>query len=1405
MKTLIKLSIILLVLQTANLSFAQERVLPQSKSMKWGMIQKSQTNQSTKDLTFFDNFESYDDFALQFGGWTLINVDQHIPWGLGVGWPHEGVSIAATIMNPHQTNPPIDVDVPAYSGNKFMASISAQGEVNDKWMITPKITPGVGQELTFWGKALQKTENCYIYVSTTGTDPSDFTILDDGWVSFYPEETTYNKHYCDLSAYAGQNIYIGFHNESYNSWIMSIDDVKVDDIPATPQPMLNVEALGGSLYVGYSATSQGLRIYNNGAGTLDIIGVTNLSGTPFSATINPEYAPPLQHGQYLEFMVTYAPVEVGYAEADYIISTNYGEVTLHLEGEGLAAPRYSFEDGALPLGWYAYNIDMNFDEWQPVNWPGRAHSGNWSVSVNSNEHAQMNDWLVSAKCIPTVEDHIFGFWALAATNAPVDFEVVISTQTNDNLDFTNLLGSEQGFGSGYYEYFEYDLSAYMGQEIYIALKDVTHPMQFGWYVDDIYIPAMGIPVDVGANEFFGVQTAQLNEPGPFDIVVENHGLETANNVSVKFFGIPETGSEPQLLLEDTFDEGIPGDETMVLHMDVTFPEVGQWIVYYETTMDGDGDTGNNRLASYLHIPVDVVGPPIFIGQLSPTVNDTSTNSIPMACMFYESFSQMIYFSEEVGRPGRIDSISYLTEAFGTKTYADVRIMMAETDKESFEDLLWISYKDLTQVYNGSFTMKQGVNEATIVFDEPFYYTGRNILIQFFKSELNPVHPDYGFQFCLSSPTHKGYRSASSMTNQIDPQNPLPISAGGFITRETVATTFFVNVEDMGNISGAVIYENGNSAEGAIVKYTNVNNPDFFYSIETDQDGNYAFNGVHAGAYYFEVDKTGYYPVIEEVVLNINEQKELNFTLINLPLIQISGRFVSSINPNEALPGTVAIFRYNEISYEVTADANGEFTINNVFGAISIDLEASYTGPIGEFALLKTSLALNETNTDLGDITIFEMAYPAASVLATLVNESEVDITWHAPNSLIEFRHDDGEAVGDVGFAWSEVLMGNVFQGSATVNSIKWFATDALIPANVDVYVLRLAADGKPTYTDPYYIGTMDCVPGWNESAFPEPLNIEDGFFVGVGSVAEYIGVGIDDGVDEPYEFTSGLSYMQFYYKQGDDEWWDFYSEGYLGNIMIRAIGSPGKKEATGPEELGSYNVYRLKSKYKNQKSDLWETVAMGLSNPATTDNNWPPANGTWVYAVEAEYSNGVLSVPAFSNTLVSNAVANADATLSDLTIDGNTISGFNPLVFHYDVILPNGTYILPDVLGTPGYIYASVYQNNALFIPGTTSIVVTAEDGITVNTYTVSFQLAVGIKDASQIVVSVYPNPSSGLFHIEAQNMEVIRVFDIRGRIIESIHLKADQFGLNLNVPAGLYYLQINTSKGSKTQKIVVQ
>ena len=81
-----------------------------------------------------------------------------------------------------------------------------------------------------------------------------------------------------------------------------------------------------------------------------------------------------------------------------------------------------------------------------------------------------------------------------------------------------------------------------------------------------------------------------------------------------------------------------------------------------------------------------------------------------------------------------------------------------------------------------------------------------------------------------------------------------------------------------------------------------------------------------------------------------------------------------------------------------------------------------------------------------------------------------------------------------------------------------------------------------------------------------------------------------------------------------------------------------------------------------------------------------------------------------------------DIRLQNLLVDGNPIPGFHPAVVHYEVILPSAAVNPPLIIANAQLASSSVVITQATAIPGTATIAVTSEDGLTTRTYSVLFR-----------------------------------------------------------------------------------
>lgn len=167
---------------------------------------------------------------------------------------------------------------------------------------------------------------------------------------------------------------------------------------------------------------------------------------------------------------------------------------------------------------------------------------------------------------------------------------------------------------------------------------------------------------------------------------------------------------------------------------------------------------------------------------------------------------------------------------------------------------------------------------------------------------------------------------------------------------------------------------------------------------------------------------------------------------------------------------------------------------------------------------------------------------------------------------------------------------------------------------------------------------------------------------------------------------------------------------------------------------------------------------------------------------------------------VTKNVPGTDATLSDLTVAGGTIEGFDPGVFDYEVFLPEGITEVPEVGATPADDSASVDITPATSLSGeeadrTTTILITAEDGTTTQVYTVLFTVVTtGVQPAFGNALKVYPVPANNQLIISGLKQVPVDIFilDVTGRVVKQMTSTGKKSQLDISgLNPGHYFIKV--------------
>ena len=187
-------------------------------------------------------------------GWTQIdaNNDNYV-WEHSsnpVSYHNSGVNLAGTGHN--------GSDGYVLSGS--YSNASGQAITPDNWLITPSITLNGAATLSFWvcsQDASYSAEHYGVYISTTdNTNTSAFTLLQEWTIGQSREQTAWENHTVNLSAYNGETVYIAFRHFNCNDeFILNLDDVTITVLTNDPTIVANPTSLTMPTLLGLPASA----------------------------------------------------------------------------------------------------------------------------------------------------------------------------------------------------------------------------------------------------------------------------------------------------------------------------------------------------------------------------------------------------------------------------------------------------------------------------------------------------------------------------------------------------------------------------------------------------------------------------------------------------------------------------------------------------------------------------------------------------------------------------------------------------------------------------------------------------------------------------------------------------------------------------------------------------------------------------------------------------------------------------------------------------------------------------------------------------------------------------------------------------------------------------------------------
>ncbi|MDD4310536.1 MAG: choice-of-anchor J domain-containing protein, partial [Candidatus Cloacimonetes bacterium] len=365
----------------------------------------------------------------------------------------------------------------------------------DNWLITPRLTITNGDALNYWIAAQDPAWPAEFYsvkLSTTNNLVASFTntlfseTLTDGvWA---------NRN-IDLSAYAGQSVFIAFqHHNCTDQFVLKLDDVLMPplaaplvygDISGRVRRAVTLEDIAGA-----TITVAGRTTTTDDVGVYSITGiVSDTYELSVSATGYPAYTAnvvipqnsSLTHNVFMD----YALFNTANTTINLSVATGQSTNTsISLSNTGTIAVDWTSDSGIWGGDTFlGANLNQDWETSDLTGWAGSvgAYSDIYGSVATPYGYNSQNTWVFAANQTTVVQylttpkmrvatgDNL-AFWYKQFNNSSETFTVKVSTTDNLYASFTNTLTTIGPIADTNWANYSGSLDAYAGQDIYICFE-----------------------------------------------------------------------------------------------------------------------------------------------------------------------------------------------------------------------------------------------------------------------------------------------------------------------------------------------------------------------------------------------------------------------------------------------------------------------------------------------------------------------------------------------------------------------------------------------------------------------------------------------------------------------------------------------------------------------------------------------------------------------------------------------------------------------------------------------------------------------------------------------------------------------------------------------------------------------
>jgi hypothetical protein len=762
--------------------------------------------------------------------------------------------------------------------------------------------------------------------------------------------------------------------------------------------------------------------------------------------------------------------------------------------------------------------------------------------------------------------------------------------------------------------------------------------------------------------------ATANTPSEYKVTVRNEGNLVESNYQVKLF------------LEDNTEigsvNGVPlaYNEQHEFTILGTIPDAGLHSVYGKAVMANDQNHENDACSSR-----ELTVHPSGTGYIIVGKDNEMNERLPISYVNYNSLSESIYYPEEIGMEGMITGTGFIYSFRQDFENAPLKIWIGETERTNLTDG-WIPSTELTLVYDGSASYVSGVDTLKLDFTTPYAYHGGNLVMMVYRPLDYTIYPgtitgQNLFQVS-TTPQYPGRtRNFFADIMIANPERP----RFGVLQNKIPNTLFKFDVSMMSALKGIVTDSGNDPLEGALVTSAGSHT-----TSVTNNNGDYAINYIWAGNQDAKATMYAYNDSQATLTQAPGSTTIHNFTLENRPFGFVSGSVRPSDDPANGLENSIITLTGYDTTYTATSTSAGFFLITSVYGNATYHLLITHEG----YEDYNNDITVGNGGTfDLGSVIMRELTAHPDNIVA-VDNTSAANITWDVATLDYTIQYDNDSVYYYLTSYANERESAIRFTPAAypcqlkkAILNVRDLGVQSGNPASS--FKVKVYDDDSANNVPGTMLGEVTVTPvadGWCEvDLIPFNINITSGDFylthVQISSWPNYVEIGIDQSTH-----PENRSYSK------PASWSSWALEQYYYHFMIRALVSgssdgdyllgsetPVEEPSRETESLTGYSVYRL---HEGQESDTttWTTLETNLSGNSYDDNDWSSLPwGEYKYAVRTNYTNGILSTPGFSNTLLKNM---------------NTVCNLE-LITNTDYIPADALVILTNIDNDPEHVYST--------------------------------------------------------------------------------------------------------------------